>query len=372
MKTALVYDRVNKWGGAERVLLALHSLFPNAPLFTSVFDEKNAQWAKVFNIKTSFLQKFPHIISNHELYPFLMPIAFEQFNFDDFDLVISVTSEAAKGIITKPGTRHICYCLTPTRYLWTGYNDYFKSDLFRFISYPAVSYLRTWDKIVARRPDLCIAISEVVKKRIKQYYGQESEVVYPPLYMKYSHLGGGRLQRSGSHDSSQVGDSQKSNYFLVVSRLISYKRIDIAINACNELQIPLKIIGAGKEEQNLRKIAGPTIEFLGNVTDEKLEYFYRQAKALICPGIEDFGLTIIESQKYKTPVIAFRGGGALETIKEGKTGIFFKKQNKGSLIQKIQEFDKYNFMPVDFEKQIEEFSFKNFKSNFLSLVEKAF
>jgi len=185
MKVALVYDRLNKWGGAERVLLTLHKMFPEAPLYTSVYDKKKTPWALRFNsgqakIKTSFLQRFP-FATHHELFAILMPIAFESFTFDEFDLVISVTSEAAKGIITKPHTKHICYCLTPTRYLWSGYEDYFKNDLLRFFSRPAVVYLRFWDKIAAQRPDKFIAISKEVQGRIKKYYGRESEVVYPPL-----------------------------------------------------------------------------------------------------------------------------------------------------------------------------------------------
>src|ERR1035437_3756793 len=179
MKVALVYDRVNKWGGAERVLLALHKIFPEAPLFTSVYNAESAAWAKVFDVRTSFLQNFPKAKTAHELYAVLMPLAFESFNFDNFDLVISVTSEAAKGIITKPSTLHICYCLTPTRYLWSGYNDYFKSSIFKLISKPLVSYLRFWDKIAAKRPDEYIAISIEVKNRIKKYYKRDSEVVYP-------------------------------------------------------------------------------------------------------------------------------------------------------------------------------------------------
>ncbi len=368
MKTALVYDRVNKWGGAERVLLALHELFPDAPLYTSVYNEKQAKWAKVFKIKSSFLQNFPHITSNHELYPFLMPLAFEQFNFDDYDLVVSMTSEAAKGIITRPGTKHICYCLTPTRYLWSGYEDYFKNPMFKLISRPAVSYLRAWDKISSNRPDFYIAASFEVKKRIKKYYGLESEVVYPPLSIKeLVHPGGGRLKRSGSHDSPGV--KEKGDYFLIVSRFVAYKRIDLAIEACNTLQLPLKIIGSGKEEKNLKKIAGPTIEFLGNLTDKDLMQYYTQAKALIHPGIEDFGLTVLEAQKFKTPVIAFKAGGALETINEGKTGLFFDSQNKNSLMQKMQELDNYSFKDEEFNKQVEKFSFSKFKSDFLSLVE---
>src|SRR3989338_8390229 len=188
MKVALVYDRVNKWGGAERVLLALHELFPDAPLYTSVYDRKKASWADVFDpsagsgqgIKTSFLQKIP-FSTRHELFAALMPLAFESFSFDEYDLVISVTSEAAKGIITKPKTMHICYCLTPTRYLWSGYNDYFKNPYFRFISKPLVSYLRFWDKIAAQRPDAYIAISKEVQGRIKKYYGRESTVIYPSV-----------------------------------------------------------------------------------------------------------------------------------------------------------------------------------------------
>jgi glycosyltransferase involved in cell wall biosynthesis len=357
MKTALVYDRVNKWGGAERVLLALHKLFPDAPLYTSVYNEGQAKWANVFNIKSSFLQNFPNIISNHESYPFLMPIAFEQFNFDDYDLVISMTSEAAKGIITRPGTKHLCYCLTPTRYLWSGYDDYFKNPIFKFFSHPAVSYLRTWDKISSNRPDFYIAASSEVKKRIKKYYGLESEVIYPPLSI---------------NDEKSINDKKraKGDYFLVVSRMVPYKRIDLAIEACNELRLPLKIIGSGKEENSLRKIAGPTIEFLGNITDEQLIEYYIHAKALIHPGIEDFGLTILEAQKFKKPVIALKAGGALETINEGKTGLFFDSQDKESLLQKIKELDNYSFKDEEFSKQVEKFSFSKFKSNFLSLVEK--
>ena len=180
MKVALVYDRLNKWGGAERVLLALHKLFPQAPLYTSVYDSQKASWAKVFDVRTSFLQNFPFAMY-HELYAPLMPLVFESFNFDEFDLVISVTSEAAKGIITKPKTKHICYNLTPTRYLWSGYSEYFKNPIFRFLSLPVIVYLKFWDKIAAQRPDKYIAISKEVQSRISKYYGRESVVVYPPV-----------------------------------------------------------------------------------------------------------------------------------------------------------------------------------------------
>ena len=375
MKTALVYDRVNKWGGAERVLLALHKLFPDAPLYTSVYDRKNTAWADNLNIKTSFLQNILYAKSHHELIPFLMPIAFEQFNFDEYDLVISVTSEAAKGIITKPHTRHICYCLTPTRYLWSGYDEYFKNPLFKYVSLPIVSYLKSWDKIASNRPDMFIAISNEVKKRIKKYYELDSEVIYPPVLLEqdFPSCHSRSLpchSREGGNPDQQKYKSESSPYFLIVSRLVSYKRIELAIQACNRLHLQLEIIGMGKEESNLKKIAGPTISFLGNVTDKELAMFYKNCQALIFPGIEDFGLTVIEAQEYGKPVIAYRAGGALETVKEEKTGIFFERLEKDSLVNALQRFGKYNFDSQDCKEQAAKFSFENFKNKFLSLVEK--
>lgn len=169
MKVAIVYDRVNKWGGAERVLLALQEIFPEAHLFTSVYHQKNATWAQSFvEVKPSFLQKIKFFQSHHELIPFLMPLAFESFNFKDYDLVISVSSEAAKGVITKNNTVHINYCLTPTRYLWSGSNDYFKDKRLKFVSTPFINYLKYWDKVASSRPDEMVAISKVVQKRIKK------------------------------------------------------------------------------------------------------------------------------------------------------------------------------------------------------------
>ncbi|MBI2034996.1 MAG: glycosyltransferase family 4 protein [Candidatus Levybacteria bacterium] len=257
MRIALVHDWLIRLGGAERVLIALHDLFPDAPLYTSVYNPKTAPWANIFDVRTSFLQQFPYASSNHELYATLMPIAFESFSFDECDLVISVTSEAAKGIITKPGTVHICYCLTPTRYLWSAYEEYFKDKIFRILAAPIVSYLRKWDKSASHRPDAYIAISKEVQGRIKKYYERESTVVYPPIML----------------DQISNIKNQKSNeksYFLIVSRLVLYKRIDIAIQACNELKLPLKIVGTGSQEMRLRSIAGSTIEFLGNLTEEQL------------------------------------------------------------------------------------------------------
>lgn len=376
MKVALVYDRVNKWGGAERVLLMLHELFPDAPLYTSVYNPVNASWAKVFDIRTSFLQKLPKASSSHELYASLMPFAFESFSFDKYDLVISVTSEAAKGIITKPGTIHICYCLTPTRYLWSGYGDYFNNNIFRVLSFPLVYYLRKWDKVASKRPDFYIAISKEVQKRIKKYYERESKVIYPPLSFGNSQLlignaariGNVKLNTSDDTSCANVNPITKNEYFLIVSRLVPYKKIDIAIKAFNKLKMPLKIIGTGSQESYLKKIAGPAIEFLGNLTDYDLVEYYKSCSALIFPSNEDFGLVAIEAQGLGKPVIAFKDGGALETVVEGKTGEFFYPQTEEAIIKVIQNFDSAKYDIKLCIKQADKFNRKIFKKQLVEFI----
>lgn len=357
MKVALVYDRLNSWGGAERVLLLLKELFPNVVLYSSIYNRNRAKWVKDFKIHTSFLQTLPYAKTHHELFAPLMPIAFESFTFDEYDLVISVTSEAAKGIITKPKTLHICYCLTPTRYLWSGYNEYFKDELPRILSKPVVSYLRTWDRLAAKRPDAFIAISKEVKKRITRYYQRDSEVVYPPLLLEECET------------TKKSTEKTKEPFFLVVSRLIEFKRIDIVIEACNTLQIPLKIVGTGPYGQKLRSMSGSTIEFLGSLTDRDLIEYYKDSLALISPAWEDFGLSCIEAQSFGKPVIAYGRGGALETVVSLKTGLFFDKQETRSLIEAIKLFQKSSFNSLDCKKNAEKFNKEEFKKTFLKTIE---
>lgn len=360
MRVALVYDRVNKWGGAERVLLALNRIFPNAPLYTSVYDSQKASWAKVFpKVIPSFLQNFP-FSSHHEFYAPFMPLAFESFSFDDYDLVISISSEAAKGIITKPGTLHICYCLTPTRYLWSGYGEYFKNPIFRILSYPLVIYLRTWDRMASSRPDVYIAISEEVKKRINRYYKRDSKVIYPPLML-------GRKYQVESVRNKKI---QNTGYFLIVSRLVPYKRVDIAIEVFNKLGFPLKIVGTGSEMAKLKRKAFKNIEFLGYLTEEELVGYYQDCSSLIFCGEEDFGLTVLEANSFGKPVIAYKGGGALETVIEGKTGIFFNSQNSKSLEEAIKKFGKMSFDAKECMKNADKFRFEYFKEEFLKEIER--
>lgn len=369
MKVALVYDRVNKWGGAERVLLALHELFPDAPLYTSVYNPDTAPpaggrgpaigggWAKVFSkVIPSFLQNFPFAKVRHELYAPLMPIAFESFDFSEYDIVISVTSEAAKGIITRPGTLHICYCLTPTRYLWSGYNDYFGSLKRRRLLKLIVSYLRKWDKIAGQRPDIMVAISKNVADRIKRYYGREAKVVYPPVE---------------ASNVSKVPKVPKGSYYLIVSRLVPYKKVDLVIKAFNKLKLPLVVVGTGSEEKGLRRMAQSNIRFVGYVGDEKLMDYYQGCKALIFPQEEDFGIVALEAQAAGKPVIAYRRGGALETVIEGKTGVFFDKQTSEALISAVKKFDPRDFKPEDCVKNARRFNKKTFFKEFATLVSTA-
>lgn len=359
MKVALVYDRVNKWGGAERDLLTLHELFPEAPLYTSLYSLQKAPWAKVFpKVISSFLQKITFLPKRHEYLGTFMPLAFESFDFSDFELVISVTSEAAKGIITKPGTRHICICLTPTRYLWSGYNQYFKGGSFKAITKPVVSYLRTWDKIAAQRPDVMVAISGAVQKRIKKYYNRDSVVIHPPVEVEKF------LIRSSKFKVA------KEKFYLVVSRLVPYKRVDLVIEVFNQLGQRLVIVGVGSEERRLKALAKRNIEFVGGLTDRELSLYYSKARALIFPQEEDFGKVVVEAHAAGTPVIAYKAGGALDTVIEGVNGVFFEKQSVESLIKAVGEFEKKRFDRGKIVKSAERFSKDVFKRKFLKLINK--
>lgn len=366
MKVALIYDRVNKIGGAERVLSVLHKMFPDAPLFTAVYNKKTAGWADIFVVKTTFLQHIPLAKTNHEYFAWLAPLAFEGLNLDEYDLVISITSEYAKGIITKPKTIHICYCLTPTRYLWSGYETYFGSWWSRLISKPLIWYLRMWDKVAAQRPDYYIAISQTVRERIKKYYGREAEVVYPPATLAAR----AESLEVSNKETTKLQALTSNNYFLIVSRLVPYKRIDIAVEAFNQLGWPLKIIGTGREFEKLKAMASPNIEFLQNLTDEALSSYYQDCTALIFPGEEDFGLAILEGQSFGKPVIAYRGGGALETVIEGKTGEFFAPQSSEALIKVLKDFNDKDYKKEDCIKNAQKFSEERFKREFMMLINK--
>jgi glycosyltransferase involved in cell wall biosynthesis len=362
MKVVIVYDRVNKWGGAERVLLSLHELFPDAPLYTSVYSPDDAPWASVFpKVVPSFINRIPFFRKRHELLAIIMPIIFESFNFDDYDLVISVTSEAAKGIITKPKTRHICYLLTPTRYLWSGYKEYFKStsfidDIFKLLVKPFLYYLRHWDKMASQRPDKIISISTEIQMRARKYYSRDSEIIFPPVENKTFEIRETELR------------GKDGEYYLLVSRLVNYKRVDLAIQVFNKLGRKLVIVGKGSQKNKLKRIAKNNIKFIEDLTDKELADYYRCAKALIFPGFEDFGIVMAESLLCETPVIAYAKGGARDIIEDGKTGILFDRQDIDSLANAIYKLDKLKFKRKYLRSVGERFSSSIFKKNFFSEI----
>src|SRR3989344_17637 len=337
MKIALVHDYLTQYGGGERVLQALAEMFPEAPIYTLVYDERAT--GRVFagrEIRTSFLQRLPFTKRYHRLFPLIMPIAIEQFDFSEFDIVLSISASFAKGISTKPQTRHINYCLTPTRFLWDDSHHYIKES---YSSWPVrkllpllVSYLRVWDKEAAYRVDEYIGISEFVRCRIKKYYERDSRLIYPPV------------------DTSKYTISPElGNYFLMVGRLVSYKRFDLAIRAFAAMGLPLKIVGDGPELRKLKAQSSnaKNIQFLGLVSDYKMPELYARAQAVIFPQEEDFGLVPLESMASGRPVIAYRGGGALETIKEGVTGIFFDEQTEIALALAVGKYQLSAYDPAE-------------------------
>ena len=359
MRIALVHDYLNQYGGGERVLEVLCEIFPRAPIFSLIYDEKAT--GKVFRnreIHTSFLQKIPFIQKHHRLFPMLMPLAVEQFDFSYFDVVISNSASFAKGIITKPKTKHISYCMTPTRFLWGGSHKFIEEFDY---SWPVkklipmfMTYLRVWDQEAAARVDQFVAISSFIQKRIKKYYNRESEVIYPPV------------------DTKKFSTNQQTNkngeYFLMVGRLVPYKKFDLAVKSFNELGYPLKIIGDGPERKKLEKISKKNIEFLGLVSDFKLPPYYNKAKAVIFPQEEDFGIVPVEAMAAGKPVIAYRGGGALETIKEGETGEFFDEQNVESFIKTLANFNERNYNPDKIKSHALQFDKDIFKQKILKLT----
>lgn len=358
MKIALVHDYLVQYGGAERVLECFCEIFPYAPIYTIVHDKKLMHGVlENKNIHTSFLQKFPLARKNHRIFPLLMPLAVEQFDFSKYDIVLSDSASYAKGIITGSETLHICYMHTPMRYAWDDCQKYtedfgFPKIIKKLIPF-AMNYIRLWDKASADRVDKFIANSNFVAKRIKKYYRKNSIVINPPVAVNKFYL-----------------SQKRGNYFLMVGRLIAYKRHDIAIQAFNKLGLSLKIIGRGPEMKKLKKMAKSNIEFLERVSDENLPKYYAECRAFIFPQEEDFGITPVEAMACGRPVIAYQGGGALETIKAGITGVFFADQTAEGLIQAVKNFDSYKFNPnfirqhaLGFDKEIFKKKIKQFVEN---------
>jgi len=358
-KLAFVHEYLNQYGGAERVLQVLCARWPDAPVYTMLYDKSAT--GGVFSdviVRTSFLQRLPLSLRWHHGYTALMPLAVEQFDTHAFDTVLSVSASFAKGIVTKPHTRHLSYCLTPPRFLWDDSHRFVQRfalpPLLRHFSPLLLSYLRLWDQQAAQRVDSFIAISQCVAKRIGKYYDREASVLYPPV----------NVSLFGTVPSGEVGD-----YFLMVGRLVAYKRFDLAIKAANALGFPLVIVGTGVEGKRLRKMAGPTVTFRGQILDDELVRLYAGARAVIFPQEEDFGIVSLESMASGRPVIAYGRGGVCETVVDGTTGLFFPEQTVESLLQALERFDSMTWDPNACRKQAEKFDIPHFVRNMESICE---
>ncbi|MEI6587812.1 MAG: glycosyltransferase [Candidatus Moraniibacteriota bacterium] len=349
MRIALAHDYLVQCGGAEKVLECFCELFPYAPIYTIVYDEKLMHGMfKGKNIKTSYLQKIPFAPTRHRIFPPLMPMAIEQFDFSQYDIVLSDSSAYAKGIITGPETLHICYMHTPMRYAWDDCHKYttdfyFPTFIKKMVPF-FMNYIRVWDRFSADRPNKIIANSNFIARRIVKYYKRDSLVINPPITLSNFYI-----------------SDKTEGYFLMVGRFMAYKRFDIAIEAFNKLKLPLKILGRGPELKRLKKIAGPNIEFLGRVSDKELSRCFSRCRAFIFPQEDDFGIVAIEAMASGRPLIAYRGGDIPEHIEEGKTGIFFENQTPQDIIEAVERFRDNDYDPNYIREKVSKFDKKFFK-----------
>lgn len=361
MRIAIVHDYLNQYGGAERCLEVFHALFPESAIFTLIYDEKVLPQYRGWDIRTSFVQNIPFSRSAYRNFMFIFPFAVRSFNLKGYDLVISITHAWGKGIKPDKGSCHICFCLTPVRYFWDLYEEYRSFRSFNWFQKLMLSLfaapIRRWDKRASRGVHHFIAISNIVADRITRFYRRDSTVIYPPVNTDFF---------------KPAADAAGAGYYLTVSRLKEYKRIDVIVEAFNSLNLPLKVVGTGELLAALKKTAKDNVEFIGTVTDTQLLRLYQGCKALIFAANEDFGMVPLEVQACGRPVIAFAKGGALETVIEGMTGTFFNEQTPDSLISAVLRFQDMKFDPEKIRQNAEKFKRSIFEAKIKTFIEKKY
>ena len=358
LKVALVHDWLTGMRGGEKCLEVLCELFPEADLYTLLHQKgKLSQNIESKSIRTSFVQHLPFGLKKYRHYLPLFPLAIEQFDLSAYDLIVSSSHCVAKGVRRNNSTYHISYVHTPMRYVWDQFNTYFRQPR---TSWPVRigaelmrPYLQRWDRNTAKRVDTFLCNSNNIRKKILEYYGRESQVIYPPVDLSLF----------------KPGDT-KADFYLMVGAFAPNKRVDLAVHAFNQLKLPLKISGSGQDEEYCRSIAGETIEFLGTLSNEKLLELYQQARALVFPGEDDFGITPLEAQACGTPVIAFAAGGVLETVTD-QTGLFFKEQKVEALVKAVEIMERKweVFVPEKFQEQLSRFGRGHFKEQMAHAIE---
>jgi glycosyltransferase involved in cell wall biosynthesis len=357
MKVAIVCDWLSGIGGAERVVLELHKLYPEAPIYTSQYEPKNIDWFTNADVRTGWLQKLPGSLKK-----FLPPLRawyFSHLNLSEYDLVISSSGAEAKGVKTGPNTRHICYMHAPTHYYWARYDEYIKNPGFGYLDPLArlglkllVGPMRRWDRKAAQRPDYIIANSSFTKSQIQKYYGRDSDVIHPAVDIDRF-----KIRNPVKKILNKLSISRSG--FLAAGRQTPYKRIDLAIEACTRLDLPLTVVGSGPDHQKLVKLAGPSINFVAGASDKEVVKYFQSAEAFIFPGIDDFGIVAVEALAAGTPVIAYDQGGALDYVTP-QNGILFQEQTVESLLGALQKFNPDNFNNASIQKSAVKFSTQAF------------
>lgn len=357
MNVALVHDWLTGQRGGEKVLEVLAEIFPDAPIYTLFhFQGTQSETIEQRQIQTSFLQHLPFLKKKYRSYLPLYSMAIELFDLQDYDLVVSSSHCVAKGIIPRPDALHVCYIHSPVRYAWNQYHAYFSPQRLGFFSKrlipPVLHKLRLWDESSSHRVDYFIANSQTTAQRVFKYYRRDSNVIFPPV----------------DTDFFQPGEAQE-DYFLIVSALVPYKKIDLAIQAFNSIGKKLKIVGQGPELRKLMMLAGDTIEFLGSVGKQQLLEVYQGAQALIMPGEEDFGINALEAQACGVPVVSLDRGGARETVIAGETGVFFPEASAESLLSALDKLENIKFNKNFLRDQALRFSRQSFKERLQSFLE---
>jgi len=356
VRVAFVHDYLTQIGGAERVLLHMHALYPDAPIYTSLYDPKVSRGAfDGIDVRTTWLQRIPGARRNFRALLPLYPRAFEALDLRGFDLVLSSTTSFAKGVRVADGTLHVCYMNTPTRFLWypQEYTMSVTPPLLRPFVRAVLPKMRGWDYAAGQRPHHIIANSKNVAERVRECYRRESDVIHCPVDIEMF-----------------APDSATEDYYLVVARLLPYKRVQLAIEAAAMLGAKLVIVGTGPDERRLRRLAGPGVFFAGRVSDELRRRLYGRARAVIVPGVEDFGLVPLEAAASGRPTVAFFGGGSLETVVEGETGLFFREPTAAGLADALRKLPLEAFDPGRLAAHAARFSPDRFRARLRELLDR--
>lgn len=355
-KIAIVTDWLTNYGGAESVISAFHDLFPDAPVYTTIYKpEKMGELGNLKNVHTTWLNKIP--FAKHQWLLGQMPTAVEMMDLSEFDIVLSSCHSVSKGVITKPGTLHISYCHTPMRYAWEKWDFETRLKKFPHLMRPfirrQIKKIRQWDYCAAQRVDKYIANSNYIASKIKEHYSRDADVIYPPVLT----------------DKFKPVANPTNDYYLAVGRLIPYKKFDLIVRTFNKSGKPLKVVGSGPDLKKLKKMAKPNVRILGRVSDSELVELYANCRAFVFPQIEDAGIVPLEAMASGRPVIALNRGGSLDSMKEGITGIFFKEQTVESLTDAIERFEKMEFDPHKIREHAKKFDVERFKEKIQMFIE---